>query len=194
MDNIFIPLTNILFKTHVLSPVIWLLFSLFTNRILQITFMTLALFTFILNLIRSHYTPINWKHEIILITGGSNGLGKELVDRFIKLKPKAIIILDIQEPNKPNLESIHYYHCDISKKDCILTVVDKIIKNHDYISILINNAGIVHGKTLINLSFEEIQDTININLLGTMFMTRAVLPQMLKRNHGYFIKINLVIL
>jgi len=52
---------------------------------------------------------------------------------------------------------------------------------------IINNAGIVNGKYFINLTEEEILKTIQVNLLGPMYITKTFLPSMIKSNHGHIV-------
>ncbi|CAI5760156.1 unnamed protein product [Candida verbasci] len=129
------------------------------------------------------------KFDIVLITGGSNGLGKELVS-ILAAKSTKIVVLDINLPEEPNkYENVHYYQCDVSDRHQIFEVQKLIKKEIGIITVLINNAGISHGKTILDLSFNEIEQTIQTNLLSSFYTIKTFLPDMLAKKRGYIITI-----
>ena len=72
------------------------------------------------------------------------------------------------------------YRCDISKRDQVAKLGTEVRKDFGVIDILINNAGIVYSKNFLHLTDSEICQTIEVNLLGTMWVSE--LNQAIKFN------------
>lgn len=132
--------------------------------------------------------------DLVLITGGCSGLGKALVTELSK-KGAKIIVLDIKIPlpESPEIsdDNVTYYKCDVGDLQQLLSTKAKIDedfpKNH--VTMLINNAGYMHGKPLIELEFTEIENTIKVNLLSNFYLNKIFLPQMLESKRGYIVTI-----
>jgi len=72
--------------------------------------------------------------------------------------------------------------CDVSKSTEVDYLIKSAIRKFKSIDVLINNAGIVYVKKLIDTSEEEWDETIKVNLKGAFLCTKAVLPFMMKRD------------
>ncbi|ODV97175.1 hypothetical protein PACTADRAFT_66036 [Pachysolen tannophilus NRRL Y-2460] len=129
--------------------------------------------------------------DIVLITGGCSGLGKELVKQFLEKNTSKIVVLDIVVPSnaEDRLENVYYYKCDVSNRKEVLKTSEIVKKEVGIVSLLINNAGITRGKSLIDLSFDDIEKTIQINLMSSFYTIKAFLPDMLKIKRGYIVTI-----
>lgn len=138
------------------------------------------------------------KDELVLITGGGSGLGRELATRFAKLGAH-VVVWDI---NKAGLdETIRLvkeanpavkaksYVCDITDKEKVYELAEKMNREVGSITILVNNAGVVNGKTLMNLSDEKIIQTFMVNAISHFWITKAFLPDMIKKNKGHLVSI-----
>ncbi|CAG8546614.1 7847_t:CDS:2 [Dentiscutata erythropus] len=86
-------------------------------------------------------------------------------------------------------DNIIYYECDVSKLEEVQKVAKEIIEEAGHPTILINNAGTVQGKTILESSEKEIIDTLNVNLLASFWTTKVFLPEMIKKNHGHIVTI-----
>lgn len=129
--------------------------------------------------------------DLVLITGGNGGLGKELVKLFTDRGAK-VIILDINEvENLP--ENVIFYKCDVSNREEVWKIHEQIEQDHGIVTILINNAGITQGKKLLDLSYEEIEKIISINLLSSFYTIKTFLPDMLSIKRGYIITVGSVL-
>lgn len=129
--------------------------------------------------------------DIVLITGGSQGLGKELAAKFNTSGAKVIVFdLNIPDPGTDNnLSGIIYVKCDVSDRAQVVNKVSEIEQNVGNVTLLINNAGITMGKSLVDLSFDDIEKTLEINLLSSFYTIKAVLPSMMKGKRGYIVTI-----
>ena len=134
------------------------------------------------------------KNKTAVITGGAQGFGLEIAKKFL-ISGSKVFIWDIDENelskavkqiNNPNL---NYSVVDVSKYDQIEKTVKEIISNNK-IDILINNAGIT-GPTaeLWNYNIDDWNSIIDINLHGTFYCCKSIVPHMIKNNYGRIVNI-----
>ncbi len=128
--------------------------------------------------------------KVIIISGGSDGVGRALAQK-LKDKFQVIILSKNLEKTKKVAEEIgvDFVVADVSNYEAVEKAVAQIISKYNKIDILINNAGLwIEGK-LENNEYENIQNVINVNTLGTIFLTKAVLPFMQKIKSGRIINV-----
>ena len=128
--------------------------------------------------------------KVIVITGGSEGLGKAIAKRLIK-DNKVIIISNNEEKLKKAATEIQcdYVVCDVTNYKQIENAIDTIFKKYINIDILINNAGVWLEGDLTENTFEKISNCIDVNTKGPIYMTKAVLPNMYKNKRGLIINV-----
>ncbi|KAG0227833.1 retinal short-chain dehydrogenase reductase [Mortierella sp. GBAus27b] len=127
---------------------------------------------------------IDWEDEVVLITGGASGLGLLLAEA-LSIRRISVVVLDIQSV-KSSLD-IDSYICDVSRPDEIARVAKEIREDVGEPTVVINNAGIVYGKSILESSPEEIKRTVDVNFLGQAFVLKEFLPDMIKNNHGHIV-------
>ena len=124
-------------------------------------------------------------NKIVVITGGSEGIGKALVDAFLQKGAKVatcgrnydkLYQLQSTYPGKPLL--IHT--ADVSKETDCRNFIDAIIKSFGTIDILINNAGISMRSQLAEVEFDTLRKVMDTNFWGTVYCTKMALPYILK--------------
>lgn len=129
--------------------------------------------------------------KTIIITGGSDGLGKALAEYLTK-ENNVIIIATSEEKLKTvaNDNNCTYKVCDVSNYDMVENTINDIAKEFGTIDVLINNAGLwIQGELDTNDS-ARIKSVIEVNLLGTINMSKAVIPFMKEKNDGLIMNIN----
>tara|TARA_B100001248_G_scaffold118012_1_gene88235 strand:- start:7 stop:753 length:747 start_codon:yes stop_codon:yes gene_type:complete len=134
------------------------------------------------------------KNKVAIITGGAQGFGLDIAKRFIKSGSK-VIIWDIDEAELKNAsteinsEDLNYDIVNVSNFTEVKDAVDKIAKNSN-IDILVNSAGITGPTTeLWNYKIDDWSKIIEINLNGTFYCCKAVVPYMIKNNYGRIVNI-----
>ena len=136
---------------------------------------------------------MKFEHANVLITGGASGIGKIMGRMALEKGAKCFIIWDI---NMVNIEATRKelgkygkvvgYMVDVSKNELVEDMYKKTVEDCGDIDILINCAGIItSNKTFDQQTPDEIVRTISINTIAPMFVARAVLPDMLRRNRGH---------
>jgi short-subunit dehydrogenase len=137
------------------------------------------------------------KNANVLITGGASGIGKVLGRMVLEKGAKSLIIWDINPDtiavSKEELSKfgkVYGYIVDVSNNDMVSETYEKVVHECGHVDLLINCAGIVtSNKTFDKITPEEITRTININTIAPMFVALAILPDMIKRNHGHICNI-----
>ncbi|MBN2861496.1 MAG: SDR family oxidoreductase [Sphaerochaetaceae bacterium] len=129
----------------------------------------------------------------VLITGGASGIGRLLAVRFADAG-WPVIVWDINKGLLDTLEAegntlITPMLCDITDREEVYKKADEVQKTFGALDILINNAGIVSGKPLLQTSDAEIEATIQVNLLSLFWVTKAFLPAMVSRKSGHLVTI-----
>lgn len=137
--------------------------------------------------------------KTVLVTGGAKGIGKQISKDFASLGYNVCINYNSSESDAIKLKdelaslgnSVLIYKADISKKDEVEKMVNKIINIFGSIEVLVNNAGICNYDLFTDISDEDIKNIININLLGTINVTKEVLGKsMIKNKVGNIINIS----
>lgn len=132
--------------------------------------------------------------KVAIVTGAARGIGFEIAQRFHSEKYH-VIILDYNKEAlaacKERLKGkkrYSYFYCDISKPQQIQKVCDQISKKFEAVHALVNNAGIAIFKRAQEVSIEEWNQVININLSGTFYCSQLFYP-LLKAGQGAIVNI-----
>lgn len=136
---------------------------------------------------------MKFENANVLITGGASGIGKIMGRMALEKGAKCFIIWDINlvgiEATRKELSKygkVKGYVVDVSNNEIVNVAYRKTVEDCGDIDILINCAGIItSNKTFDQQTSEEIVRTMNINTIAPMFVARAMLPDMLKRNRGH---------
>lgn len=129
--------------------------------------------------------------KTIVITGGSDGLGKTLTEVLAK-ENNVIILATNEEKMKLVAEenNCSYKICDISNYGIVEKIISGIIDEYSKIDVLINNAGLWIQEELDTNDAGRIKSVIEVNLLGTINVSKAVIPFMKANRDGLIININ----
>ena len=137
--------------------------------------------------------------KVVLITGGSRGIGKSIVEKFASNGYDVCFSFNKSEELSNNLAkdlSAKYsvkiipHKTNVSSVQEIRDLVEFTIKNFGHIDVLVNNAGISESKLLIDMTDDELYNMINTNLNSCIFTTREVLKFMLSEHSGKIVNIS----
>ena len=142
-----------------------------------------------------------------IVTGSGRGIGKETATLLSKMGLNVVICSRTQREIDSTVKEIKEkiiatkngadgddrilgIKCDVSRSSEVHYLIKSTIEKFKSIHILVNNAGIVYVKKLIDTSEEEWAKTININLTGAFLFSKAVLSFMMKNRHGVIINVS----
>jgi len=140
--------------------------------------------------------------RVVVITGGSRGIGRSIALKFSEENPKIIIIhLDpdgvdsentLHELSLRGIEAVSH-RIDVSSFEAMDTLFGDIISRFKKIDVLINNAGITRDKLFIRMSEEDWDRVLRVNLQGVFNCTRAAVRSMIRQKKGHIVNISSVV-
>lgn len=143
---------------------------------------------------------MEFKDKIVIVTGASVGIGKAAAVEFAK-NGATVCLVDIDAEGLENATqeirslsaSAKSFVCDVGDEKRVCEVVSEIIAEYGRIDILVNNAGLWRSyKPFVQTTSEEWKKRLNVNILGLMYFTHAVLPNMIENSWGRIINIGSV--
>lgn len=133
------------------------------------------------------------EQRIVLVTGAAQGLGQGIAEKFASHGDK-VIIADIngdQLAETATQLGVESHQLDISNRDNICAVVNKIANQYGRIDVLVNNAGIVGGHGQVTeLDSAVFEKALMVNVLGTWMMSEAVGKLMVAAKKGAIVNIS----
>ncbi|XP_035977104.1 short-chain dehydrogenase/reductase 3 isoform X1 [Halichoerus grypus] len=139
--------------------------------------------------------------ENVLITGGGRGIGRQLAREFAERGARKIVLWGRTEKClKETMEEIrqmgtecHYFICDVGNREEVYQTAKAVREKVGDITILVNNAAVVHGKSLMDSDDDALLKSQHINTLGQFWTTKAFLPRMLELQNGHIVCLNSVL-
>ncbi|XP_072172016.1 retinol dehydrogenase 10-like [Diadema setosum] len=134
--------------------------------------------------------------KVVLITGAGSGLGRELALRLSAAGPR-LVLWDISDTGNQDTadlitqahpdREIYLYRVDVTDKEGVKSTAVRVKNEVGQVYMLINNAGVLVGETILELTEKEIERTMNVNAVSQFWMVRAFLPAMLEADSGHIV-------
>jgi len=129
--------------------------------------------------------------RVAIITGGANGIGRATAQRFAR-EGASVVIADLDaERGAETTADIDasgghaaFVQTDVSRMEDAQALAEAAIDRFGQIDVLINNAGLTRDATLQKMTAESFDEVIDVNLKGTFYCTKAVVPHMEEREYG----------
>ena len=140
----------------------------------------------------------NINNKIIIVTGGSRGIGAEIVKQLAKQNYIVILNYCHSEEQAQNIKEelakegkqIEIFKADVSKREEVKKLIQFVIEKYKTIDVLINNAGISQTKLFTEITDNEWNKMIQTNLNSVFYCCQEVLPTMIKNKTGNIINIS----
>src|SRR5665809_116856 len=117
---------------------------------------------------------MNLKNKVAIITGAGGTVGRDITKSLISEGCK--VVINGRDAKKLN---------SITKEGDVLNMIEQITNNYNKIDILVNNAGVINDPKSFHLTtHDEWMNLINAHIIGTLQMTKAVLPLMVESRDG----------
>lgn len=134
--------------------------------------------------------------RVVLITGAASGIGRltalacaERGARLVLWDRDAAGLEQVRAEIAARSAHAHAYTVDLCDREAIKATAERVLDEVGTVTVLINNAGVVTGKTLTEASDEEIQRTFDVNILASFWTVRAFLPRMIAAGDGHVVTI-----
>ncbi|MCE7001390.1 glucose 1-dehydrogenase [Kibdelosporangium philippinense] len=139
-------------------------------------------------------TRLNGK--VALITGAARGQGAAAARRFVE-EGARVTIADILDEQGKELaaelgDAAVYQHLDVTSEEDWTAAVERTLTEFGSLNVLVNNAGIVHVKSIVDTSLAEYERVIKVNQVGTFLGMRAVIPALTEAKGGSIINVSSV--
>lgn len=137
----------------------------------------------------------DFTNKTVLVTGGAQGIGREIAKGIVEGGGHAVI-LDINEDKAKTtaieLGNSSAYRIDLGSSENIRKVMDQVLKDFDRVDVLINCGGIISKVPFQEISDEEWERTLRINLTGTFTTCSAIYPYFIEKKGGRIVNISSV--
>jgi len=134
---------------------------------------------------------------VCVVTGGARGIGKGVVETFVREGAKRVWALDVNEDDLSALEgstpSVTGVAVDVTNSAAVKAVVERVRTESLSVDVLVNNAGITRDAMIHKMTDADWDAVINVNLKGVFLMTRAVAPLMMEAGRGAIISISSIV-
>ena len=139
---------------------------------------------------------MNFKNKVVVITGASSGIGEATAEQFAKKGANIVLVARRKEKLEQVEKNLSKYStkilvqvCDVSDKEQVKQMSEKVIDTFSKIDVLVNNAGfVIYGK-VEELSIEDIESQMQTNYFGMINCTKYFLPYFLKQNFGHMVNV-----
>ncbi len=136
--------------------------------------------------------------KVALVTGAAQGIGAG-ISRVLAIHGAIVAMADVSEAVKETAEALrgegfeaHGWVMDVTDRDQVDGVVEKIIEEHGKVDILVNNAGIYPRRRLVEMDDDFVTRMFEVNVFGMFRCARAVLPGMMERRYGKIVNMSSV--
>jgi len=137
-------------------------------------------------------------NKVVVITGGSRGIGADTCRVFAKAGYYVAInyfknnikVKKLSNYIEKNGGFCDIFYADITKEDDVDCMFEDVKKKFGAIDVLINNAGICLQKLLIDTTLKDWQNIFNVNITGMFLCCKKILPEMIRRKRGKIINIS----
>ena len=138
--------------------------------------------------------------KVALVTGGSKGIGFGMAQALGHYGAKLVITSRgveegenaVAQLKEENIEAV-YFPCDVTKKDQVEQLVEKVVDHYGSLDILVNNAGMNIRKPLVEVEESDWDQVLTVNLKGLFLIGQACSKQMIKQNYGKIINISSIL-
>ena len=127
-------------------------------------------------------------HRVVVVTGGFQGIGKAIVDTFLS-RGDTVVSADLRHENKWVTERLLTVNTDVTHPTSIQRLADRVAGEFNCVDVLVNNAGMSINKSIEELTVDEWDQVVNVNLRGSFLTTKYLLPLLKQATNSSIINI-----
>lgn len=143
----------------------------------------------------------DFTNQVVIVTGSGSpkGIGKTIAKSFVE-QGASVVIADVNNQGIENtVQEIQELGgdafgvtVDVTSKESCENLVDQVMKKYGRIDVLVNNAGISQKVTVADMTAQDYQKILNVNVIGLFLVTQAVMKVMRKANYGRIVNLSSV--
>lgn len=138
----------------------------------------------------------SFRNKVVLITGGSRGLGLTIARKLAEEKAHLVVLArDQKELQRAQADLARFNSmvvpvvCDITDQSCVQRVVADVYHRFGRIDVLINNAGIIQAGPMETMTLSDFEEAMDTHLYGHLYLTLCVVPHMKRHRQGRIVNI-----
>ncbi|MBK8944351.1 MAG: SDR family NAD(P)-dependent oxidoreductase [Ignavibacteriae bacterium] len=137
---------------------------------------------------------MNFENKVVLLTGASTGIGKEIAHQLIVKKNVKLVLVarreNLLKENFSENENLKILKCDVSKKDDVKITYQKILEKFGKIDVAILNAGYSVRMPVEEYNSEAAEKIFGANIFGIIYWVEQILPEFIKRKNGIIVGVS----
>lgn len=134
--------------------------------------------------------------KVALVTGGARGMGAEHVRRFVAEGARVVFGDVLDDEGKALAAELgadtHYVHHDVTSESDWGTAVSEAVTRYGRLDVLVNNAGILRFKPILEMSLDEFNTVMNVNVTGSFLGIKSAAPAMIESGGGSIVNVSSV--
>jgi len=136
----------------------------------------------------------DWTEEVVLITGGGSGLGL-LIAEVYGMRGVTVAVLDknVADEGESEARNVYFYRCDVGDVAAVEAAKKRVEEDLGTVTVLVNNAAVVHGKSLLQLSAADVETSFRTNIMAHYNTLRLFLPGMIRQGKGSVVTVSSVL-
>jgi short-subunit dehydrogenase len=135
------------------------------------------------------------RDKTVLVTGASSGIGRLLAFRFAREGARAVALVARRETQLAEVARevqalgarALALPCDVGDRAAVLATAKTVLAELGAVDVLVNNAGYGHHRRFLDWDLDDMERMLRINFLGSLYWTKALLPQMVERRQGWIV-------
>ena len=137
----------------------------------------------------------DFKGQTAIVTGGTRGIGRSIVEGFLRAGARIIIASNeaateqFMQDNSEFTENIDIQMCDVAKYEEVEKFFEYVDKKYEGFEILVNNAGIRKDAVLAMMKESDWHDVLDVNLSGVFYMCKFAVMSLMRKRYGRIISI-----
>lgn len=129
------------------------------------------------------------KNKVIVVTGGSGGIGNPIVNKFASYEANVVAVYNQNLPTDSSYKNISWLQADVTNPDEIDKLLSLTLQKFERIDVLINCAGILPPGDFSSLKINSLRKMVDVNFTSTLIITQKVLSIMKSQGSGHIINI-----